>query len=235
MSPIDRAASCNVVNHDVIYVVHVCRGETFHEALLRVGDIRSLVPSGVNMMTLTATASRPLRTAVASILGMKNPFVVAVSPCKANIMYKVEDYESIEKLLEPFVVKLQGLRNRMPRVIFYCRSYNDSADIYLYFLDKLGSSFTEPVGAPNLSRFRLVDMFTSVTDQAVKKSIIASFVSINATLRIVVSTVAFGMGVDCSNVRQVVNVGQTLSRTYKKLVVQVEMDMHLLLFLYANQ
>lgn len=158
-------------------------------------------------MAMTATATRPLRASISSTLGLKDPLVIAVSPCKANIMYVVENYESLNQSMGPFVARLQKERARMPRTIIYCRSYSDCADLYLYFRQSLGSQFTEPPGAPDVSKFRLVDMFTSITDPPVKESIITSFQSTDSHLRIVISTVAFGMGVDCSNVRQVVHFG----------------------------
>ena len=63
--------------------------------MLRMGEIRSLIPADVGMMALTATATRTLCTSIAAILGMRNPAVIAVSPCKANIMYKVEPSLSV--------------------------------------------------------------------------------------------------------------------------------------------
>ena len=67
--------------------------------------------------------------------------------------------------------------------------------------------FTEPPGAPNIAMFRLVDMFTSVTRNSVKESIIASLQKRHAPLRIVICTNAFGMGVDCTDVCQVIHWG----------------------------
>lgn len=58
-----------------------------------------------------------------------------------------------------------------------------------------------------MARYRLVDMFMSATDQIVKESIIMSFCTQDQHLRIVISTIAFGMGVDCVNVRQIVHWG----------------------------
>lgn len=48
----------------------------------------------------------------------------------------------------------------------------------------------------------MVDMFTSITDPNVKECILSSFQKIDHHLRVVISTVAFGMGVDCPNVGQ---------------------------------
>ena len=43
------------------------------------------------------------------------------------------------------------------------------------FHTQLGSDFLYPFDAPNLSKFRLVDMFTSCTELGVKIHIFASF------------------------------------------------------------
>jgi len=63
------------------------------------------------------------------------------------------------------------------------------------------------VGYPDVSNFRLVDMFTACTTPDVKECIIKSFVNPGSRLRIVVSTVAFGVGLDCPNVYRIIHWG----------------------------
>ena len=41
-----------------LFSTTVCRGETFQKEFLAIGKARGLVPSHVNMMALTATATR---------------------------------------------------------------------------------------------------------------------------------------------------------------------------------
>jgi ATP-dependent DNA helicase RecQ len=94
----------------------------------------------------------------------------------------------------------------MARIIIFCCTYDEVTAIYYYFRQKLGPGFTEPPGAPDLAQFRLVDMYTHCTCQSVKDTILAQF-TVSSPLRIVVATVAFGMGVDCPDVRQVIHWG----------------------------
>jgi ATP-dependent DNA helicase RecQ len=79
-------------------------------------------------------------------------------------------------------------------------------EVYLYFKDELDKDFMEPRDAPDMPRFRLVDMYHSRTDQCVKDAITSLF-SDNLPLRIVVASVSYGMGVDCPHVRQVIHIG----------------------------
>lgn len=91
-------------------------------------------------------------------------------------------------------------------MIVYCRCLDDCADLYLFFRNYLGRCFTERPGAPNLPRFRLVEMYMSFTDAVVKENMISSFGK-EPSLHIVIATVAFGMGFDCLDVRQVISLG----------------------------
>ena len=165
------------------------------------GEVRSLIPSNIHIMAMTATATTTTRNQVIAILGLVNPVVVAVSPDKSNISYALRQKVNIEVVFAPLVVKLSTLR---PRVIIFCR---ECAQLYRFFLSSMKEKFTEPAGAPNIAMFRLVDMYTGSTRKSVQDSIIASFSKSDATLRIVICTIAFGMGIDCADVCQVIHWG----------------------------
>ena len=70
---------------------------------------------------------------------------------------------TVEETFAPLAAKLCNERTKMPRVIIFCRRCEDCASIYDFFLSTLKHEFTEPISAPNVSKFRLVDMYTSVT------------------------------------------------------------------------
>ena len=158
-------------------------------------------------MALTATATLSLRLDLASIIGLKHPTMIVQSPCKPNVLYSFSDFVSIETNFSPILQNLRKERVNYPRTIVYCRTMTDTANLYIFFERNLGRDFTEPPGAPNLSRFRLADMFTSCTEDTVKNHIITNFTTQNGSLRLIFATVAFGMGVDCVDVRMIMHLG----------------------------
>ena len=160
------------------------------------------------MMALTATATKSTRKEIIKSLDMQDPAIVSVSPMKSNIYYCVSNQEkpAVSKSFYPICEKLARKRVTMDRIIIFCRSYDEVTSIYYYFKHQLGTGFTEPCGAPDLTQYRLVDMYTHCTHQTVKDKILTLFTS-SSSLRIVIATVAFGMGIDCPDVREVIHWG----------------------------
>lgn len=159
-------------------------------------------------MAMTATASKELRRKASDTIGLINPTVIAVSPCKKNITYRLSKFVSIEESFGSILQEIKVKLTTMGRIIIYCRRFNDCSELYRYFKVGLGEKFTHPTDAPpELSKYRLVEMFTSCTDPEVKGQIIESFSSVSSPLRIVCATIAFGMGVDTPNVRKIIHFG----------------------------
>ena len=48
------------------------------------------------MMALTATATQKVRLYVSKCLGMLDPFVMPLPPCKSNVLFEVKRFESLE-------------------------------------------------------------------------------------------------------------------------------------------
>ena len=184
----------------------LCRGDSFRSVLLRVGELRSLLPDRVCIMALTATATFGLRSKVSALLGMRNPLLTYMSPCKENLFYGLQSFKCIEDSFTPLLNSLIKNRLNTPRTLIYCRRYIDCSALYTFLKSELKQQFTEPQDAPDLSRYRIVDMFTSCSDEVVKDNIIKQFTS-PSQLRVVISTVAFGMGIDCPDVESVIHLG----------------------------
>ena len=165
------------------------------------GDIASLLPS-IHTMALTATATISTRKAVCRSLGMKKPVIISESPNKINIVYKVTpNVKDVEDAFEPVVNEILRHRKTMDRVVIFCRSYDDSTLIYHFFRSKLGKNLSEPPGFINIPEVRLVDMFTACTHAEIKEVILQQFENPRSCLRVIIATIAFGMGLDYPNIR----------------------------------
>ena len=184
------------------------RGDTFRKAFSELGEVRSSLSRQVKLMALTATATKVTRRSVERSLGMVSAMIVCDPPNRPNIKYNVcLNPGTLEVVFAPLMEELRSNRNQMDKVIIYCRTYDSCSMIYLYFKARLQREMTEPIGCVDLARFRLVDMFTACTTQTVKEVILTEFCKPNGNLRVVVATVAFGMGLDCPNVRRVIHWG----------------------------
>ncbi len=194
----------------VVDEVHCVKtwGDEFRESYKRVGEIRSLLPKEIHLMALTATASNTTRQECCKILGIANPVVVEVSPDKPNIRYTCKEFTTFHETFGILADKLNVKRNGMERVIIFCKRRDMCNRIYSFFNYMLKERFTEPPGSPvEVPGHRLVDMFLSGTQPEVKTEILRSFKDPNSNLRIVIATIAFGLGIDCPNIREIIHVG----------------------------
>lgn len=180
------------------------RGETFRPEYKQLGEIRALIPSGVNTMALTATASRYTRSDIIATLCMENPTIITASPHKKNILYMVRQKSTMEELVTIVSAIVNDLRTATPRIIIFCKRYAECAQFYSLFQYYLRDQFTEPSGSPDLAKNRLVDMYCKCTEAGVKETIVKSFCKPGGNLRVVIATIAFGMGLDCPDVRQII-------------------------------
>ncbi len=184
-----------------------CRGPSFRKEFSHLEEIRSIVPESVCLMTLTATATFSTRRFIIKNLCMKNPAIVYAPPIKNNIIFFVSEKPKggIPEVFQPIAAKLAKERD-MGRVIIFCRSYPDAILIHSYLITALGQSCTEPKGSPNYVNYRVADLYSHCTHPSVKNKLLKQFTS-SSTLRVIVATSAFGMGVDCPDVRQVIHWG----------------------------
>ena len=169
--------------------------------------MRSILPGKVNIMALTATATKTLRKDIIQSLGMKSPVVVAVNPDKANVKYEVVPFVSMSKTFGSLAEQLKEKQTTIGRAIIFCQHLEDCPKLYRFFRSALGDLFTYPTGSPDICENRLVDMFHSCTEACMKDKIIKAFTSQSSPLRVVIATTAFAMGIDVPDVRTIIHFG----------------------------
>ena len=178
----------------------------FRECYAHLHELRSLAPN-VPMIALTATATKLTRETILNVLLMENPFEIKESPNKVNVTFTVECMDRDTELEFYFgwlVEELITKKSSCDRTIIYCQTIKQCGVVYGTMKGMLGKHM---YAGSNV----LVEMLHSCTPAANKQNILHSFQSETGTIRLLIATIAFGMGVDCKGVHRIVHYGPSKS------------------------
>ena len=152
-------------------------GHDFRPEYCAIGELRQHLP-GVPVIALTATADNTTRSDICSRLRLSDPLIHISSFDRPNIRYTlVEKYKAFDQLW----MFVRGQKGQCG--IVYCNSRNKVEDVAAR-LQKRGLSVAAyHAGLDNSQREWVQDAF------------------LKDNLQVVVATVAFGMGINKSNVR----------------------------------
>ena len=156
-------------------------GHDFRPEYLMLAQLKRAMPH-VPVIALTATADRLTRNDIVEKLALDNPVTFVSSFNRANIRYRVEEKKrSFEKLLD-FLEK-----RRDESGIIYCLSRASTESLANDLIDEGFEARPYHAGLDKEQRAKHQEMF------------------LRDEVKIIVATIAFGMGIDKSNVRYVVH------------------------------
>jgi ATP-dependent DNA helicase RecQ len=162
-------------------------GHDFRPEYRQLGRLRELLP-GISVHAYTATATARVRRDIAAQLALREPHELVGSFDRPNLVYRVLPRATLKKQLLDILA-----RHKREAGIIYCTSRRE--------VDALAAWLTE-MGTPALPYHAGLSDRERVTNQD-------AFIS--ERVDVVVATVAFGMGIDRSNVRFVVHAGSPRS------------------------
>ena len=158
-------------------------GHDFRPEYRQLGRLRQLLP-GIGLHAFTATATARVRRDIAAQLGLDNPMEFVGSFDRPNLIYRAVPRAALKKQLIDVLA-----RHRREAGIVYCTSRRE-VDALAAWLSEIGhTALPYHAGLSDAERNRHQDAFLSERAD------------------IIVATVAFGMGIDRSNVRFVVHAG----------------------------
>jgi hypothetical protein len=135
--------------------------------------------------------------------------IVSESANRENILYIAKEAPtSIPDTFHWIVDELRRDGHKSRKFIIYCRSVKAVGRLFRYFMEELGDSIY--VGT-KFSGNRLVAMYHHSTHKRIKKLVASSFGKVDSKIRVVIATVAFGMGIDCPDISVVINWGASRS------------------------
>ncbi|MCH7401033.1 DNA helicase RecQ [Belliella kenyensis] len=169
-------------------------GHDFRPEYLNIGELRNAFPN-IPFIALTATADKMTRKDIAEKLGLKSPQWFVSSFDRSNITYRVTaKRDAMGKLLEflDFHKKNSG--------VIYCLSRKNVEETATELQARGLSALPYHAGLPREEREKNQELF------------------IKDEVKIMVATIAFGMGIDKSNVRFVVhmNMPQNIEGYYQE-------------------
>jgi ATP-dependent DNA helicase RecQ len=158
-------------------------GHDFRPEYRQLGAVRDRFP-GVGLHAFTATATSRVRRDIAAQLQLRNPLELVGSFDRPNLLYRVLPRAGLKKQLQEVLGRHRGNAG-----IVYCTSRRE-VDALAAWLSAAGvRARPYHAGLADEERHRNQDAF------------------INEDADVVVATVAFGMGIDRSDVRFVVHAG----------------------------
>ena len=139
------------VNCIIILLMCDVRGSKFRTSFARLCELRSLLPSNVNIIAVTATATKETLNIVKVQLTMPNPVVIGISPHKDNICYLVQPYWTIYKLCDHVMGHIDLSFPDVPKMIIYCPTLDIGSQLNRLLKFKLRKKYA--------TALNLVDMF----------------------------------------------------------------------------
>lgn len=174
--------------------------DVFRSHYSRLSELRSLLHSYTPMVALTATATNDTRSYILENLSLISPKCLIETPERENIKYSVIDIKEnmTEDFLNPLVNDIKEMGYLAKRVLIFCRTMKDVNLVYDVFENNLEDIYSNYLVRPYA-------MFHSKTDPVVKEHIINEFSKVNGSVRILIATIAFGMGVDCKGLYTIIH------------------------------
>lgn len=184
------------------------RSVPFREWFSNLGELRSLIPQEARMLVVTATATKSTRQKIFETLQLgPKTIVIEKSPDRPNLKYSamyISKSQPFEQIFGEVIKELKEHGKMAERSMIYCQTRKQCALIFRTLTLFLGEKMFHGDKHP---KNRIVEMYHAGTPTGVKTHIVENISCDDGHIRCLITTVAFGMGVNCKKVRKIYHMG----------------------------
>ena len=172
------------------------------------------------MIALTTTVTTETRLQIVKTLETKNPALIINIPNRQNIAYCVQIITPNPSVtFANMVSDLKVKKTSYERTIIYCLTIKLKTHPYGFFQAELSEQiYADESQDP---KKRIVEMFHSRSDELNKEEILKSSGDSNGCIRVLIGTIAYGMGIDCKDVKKLQRCRTWSSGTERSGPVQI--------------
>lgn len=172
-------------------------GQDFRPSFLEIAPFVERLPKRPTLMALTATATHQVRKDIVRLLGLRDPYSMITGFDRPNLHYSVEQ-------LTP--------KQKEARILRYVREHADQSGIVYCQTVKEVDALTQTLQEAGI---KATSYHAKLPNDMRTRNQLAF---INDDAPVIVATIAFGMGIDKSNVRYVIhhNMPKSLEAYYQE-------------------
>lgn len=108
-------------------------GDGYRIEFAYIGELRSIIPSTVPVMALTATATKHSYEVIVKRLSMRNVSLVALPPSKLNITYSLQPLLTSSDFTDRICFDLEQMKHHSQKLLSFVEHnyYKDYSDLYI--------------------------------------------------------------------------------------------------------
>ncbi|CAC5399354.1 unnamed protein product [Mytilus coruscus] len=183
-------------------------GEDFRPKFKQIGELTALFPNAAHL-AVTATATTSSIQILSKTLQYINPTIIQVNPDRPNFfleiktrLSKCEKFNKYDDIVVPLAQELKTKRDKFPLTIVYVESLEDLGYFYQFINYELKE---EQYISDTVPENRIVGQFHKDYTTQMKQHVLFELRKEEPKLRLVLATVALGMGLDAPGITRIIH------------------------------